>query len=88
MDELLKKFPELIKSLLEKLSQTEFSSKLEIKDAKSKLLSQLKTLTDEITALQNNGGEKLTEEQIKSFFENQQLPKNQQWVIKNPLDKK
>jgi len=81
MDELLKKFPELIKALLEKLSQSDFCSDVpEIKEAKGRLLSQLQTITEELTDLQNQGGERMTEEQIKTLVEN--LPR-QQWTIKS-----
>lgn len=84
MDELIKKFPELIKTLLDKLSQSEFSSNdvPEIKAAKERLLSQLQTITDEMIELQNQGGERLTEEQIKKLFEVRTLPQSLQWNIK------
>ncbi|MFA5048761.1 MAG: hypothetical protein WC516_07080 [Patescibacteria group bacterium] len=76
MDELIKKFPELIKVLLDKLSKSEFSSDVpEIKEAKEKLLSQLQTITDEMIGLQNKSGDRLTEEQLKKCFEMRSLSK-------------
>ena len=76
MDELIKKFPELIKVLLDKLSKSEFSSDVpEIKEAKEKLLSQLQTITDEMIGLQNKSGDRLTEEQLKNCFEMRSLSK-------------
>lgn len=84
MDELIKKFPELIKTLLDRLSESEFSSNdvPEIKAAKERLLSQLQTLTDEMIDLQNQGGERLTEEHIKKLLEARTLPQSLQWTIK------
>lgn len=75
MDELLKKFPELIKTLLEKLSQMETNNidKPEIKAAKEKLYNKLTNITKEIVECQNKEGEKLTEEQAKILEE---IPRN------------
>ena len=70
IDELLKQFPVLLKALLEKVSQSEFSvGNKKSQEAKNKLLSQLKILTDEITKLQNGPGNKLSEEQIKKIMD-------------------
>ena len=68
LDELIKKFPELIGALLSKLAQSEFSADIpEIQEAKNKLMGQLKSITDEIAQLQNKEGERLTEEQVRQL---------------------
>lgn len=83
IDELLKQFPILLKALLEKLSQSEFSvSGKEAQEAKNKLLSQLQSLTDEISKLQNVSGEKLSEEQIKKLVDLRGGMPNMNWLIK------
>lgn len=83
MDELLKKFPELLKALLDKLSESDISANIpEMKEAKDRLFSQLQTITNEITELQNQPGEKLTEEQCKVLMEKLPLPPSMQWTIK------
>lgn len=85
MDELIKQFPELIKVLLEKVSQSESNIDVpEIKEARDKLLSQLKTITDQMSGLQSNDQGQITEEQLKMFIETlpRTLPPEMQWNIK------
>ena len=70
MDEFFKKFPELLKVIFEKISQSDFSSdNPEVKMAKVRLLTQLKDITNEISKLQIKEGTGLSEEQIKILKE-------------------
>jgi len=84
MNELFEKFPELIKTLLEKISQSDFSdSSPTMRAARDKLLAQLHSVMDEISQLQHKESGSLTEEQIKELMEMPRaLPSSMQWKIK------
>jgi hypothetical protein len=84
MNELFEKFPELIKSLLEKISQSDYgNSKPEMKAARDKLLSRLHGVMEEISHLQHQEPNSLTEEQIKKLIDMPRpLPPSMQWKIK------
>lgn len=80
MNELIKKFPELLKMLLLQVAQSDFQiNNEETKRAKDKLLSQLQTITDEISKLE--GDQNFSEEQIKMFAElSEIIPKALKWT--------
>lgn len=80
MNELIKKFPELLKMLLSQISQSDFQiNNEESKRAKDKLLSQLQTITDEISKLE--GDQNFSEEQIKMFSElSEIIPQALKWT--------
>jgi len=67
IDEILKKFPEMIRAMLEKAEQTSSSETPERKKAREKLLAQLKDVANELTRLSNQEGETLSEEQMKNL---------------------
>jgi len=65
-DEIFSRFPEMIKSILEKIEQTNISKDTEeIKHARNLLIKKLKGITENIANLAEGDGEKLTEEQQK-----------------------
>jgi hypothetical protein len=68
IEEMLRKFPEMIKSLLEKASQVNNETPKR-KEAKDKLIKQLQSATEELGKLSQQPGERLTEEQIKKLLE-------------------
>lgn len=69
MDELLSKFPEMVKALLQKVSQTENKTENPVrKAARDKLIARLQVYTDELARLSKQPGEKLTEEQMKEIL--------------------
>lgn len=84
MNELFEKFPELIKTLLEQVNQSDFGeSKPEIKAARDKLLSQLHGVMDEISKLQHKETTNLSKEQIEKLMKiPRSLPPSMQWKIK------
>ena len=67
IDEILKKFPEMIKAMLEKAEKTEVSESPERKKAKDKLIAQLKGISEDLERLSNQDGEMFTEEQMKEL---------------------
>ena len=79
MNELIKKFPELLKSLLEQVAQSDFQVNDEkAKLARDKLMSQLQIITNEISKLESE--QNFSEEQVKMFSElSELLPKALKW---------
>ena len=76
-DEIFKKFPQMIKTLLEKSITS--SSKEEYK----KLLHKIKAITEEMDRLTRVSGERLTDEQIKKILEiPRSTPDMFKWKIK------
>jgi stage III sporulation protein SpoIIIAA len=70
MNEIFLKLPEMIQTLLEKISQLQINSEsLESRLAREKLISQLKNITEEISHLSKQTGENLTEEQIQKIIQ-------------------
>ena len=70
MDEIFKKLPELIQTLLSRIEQTGISQENEdMAKARQKLISQLKMIVQEMSDLSGQKGEKLSEEQIKQILE-------------------
>ena len=84
MNELFEKFPELIKSLLEKISQSDYgSSNPEMKSARDKLMSQLHEVMNQISYMQHQDPGVLTEDQMKRLIDMpRSLPASMQWKIK------
>lgn len=62
MNEIFNRFPEIIKSLLQKISQSSYKDD-EISIAKDKLIAKLNSITVELEKLTALEGEELTEEQ-------------------------
>lgn len=69
IEEVLKRFPEMIKSLLEKASKVNTNETIERKMARDKLIRQLQNATEELGKLSQQPGKRLTEEQIKKLLE-------------------
>ena len=70
IEEMLERFPEMVKALLEKASQANsVSDTPERKAARDKLISQLQGATEELSRLSKTPGEGFTEEQIKKLLE-------------------
>jgi len=67
IDDLLKKFPEMIRAMIEKAEQTEASETPDRKKAREKLLAKLKSVTEDLSRLSQQEGEEFTEEQMKEI---------------------
>jgi len=82
IDDVLKKFPDLIQALLKKVSQVESSESTERKKAREKLIAQLRSATEELGRLSQQPGERLTEEQMKEILSiPRPLPENIPWAF-------
>lgn len=68
LNEIMKKFPDLIQALLQKVSQSETVETPIIKKAKKKLINSLQNITEELSRLSQQPGEKLTKEQMKKII--------------------
>lgn len=68
LNEIMKKFPDLIQALLQKVSQSETIEIPIIKKAREKLIKQLSDTTKELSRLSQQPGEKLTKEQMKKII--------------------
>jgi peptidoglycan hydrolase CwlO-like protein len=75
MDELFK----LLQTVLEKLPVLE-SEIPEVNEAKKKLISKLTSITNEISSLQNQSEQSLTQEQINEMIE-KMVPEELRWKI-------
>jgi hypothetical protein len=84
MKELYERFPDIIKMLLQKATQTSYGEESEkIRNARSRLLSKLNDAADEMSKLSNLEGEGLTEEHIKKISKiPRSLPDSMKWKIK------
>lgn len=82
--ELYGRFPDIIKMLLQKASETAYSDESdEVTAARNKLLAQLNSAAEEMSRLSNLEGEGLTEEHIKKLLEMPRpLPESMQWKFK------
>ena len=82
-DEIIKKFPDLIQALLQKVSQSDVESETsERKEAREKLITQLRNATEELSRLSQQPGERLTEEQMKEILSiPRPLPQNIPWAF-------
>jgi len=83
IDDIMRKFPDLVQALLQKVSQTEAASEApERKRAREKLVAQLRGATDELARLSQQPGEKLSEEQMKEILSiPRPLPQNIPWAF-------
>lgn len=88
-DDLFKKFPEIVRMLVQKASESKnINDSDEAKIARNKLLYQIKCATEEMDRLSNIDGERLSQEQIESIFKMpRQLPEQFKWKIQ-PRGKK
>lgn len=82
IDEIMRKFPDLVEALLKRVSQTELSESPERKAAREKLISQLRNTTAELARLSQQPGEKLNEEQMQKILSiPRPLPQNLAWAF-------
>lgn len=76
-DELFKKFPEIVRMLIQKASQNNNSKEMD------KLLYQIKCATEEMDRLSKVQGEGLSQEQMETILKMPRpVPKQYQWQIK------
>jgi hypothetical protein len=82
--ELYGRFPDMVKMLLQKASETVYGEETErIKNARNRLLAQLNAFTEEMSKLSNMEGEGLTDEHIKKILETPRpLPESMKWNFK------
>ena len=85
IDEILKKFPEMIKAMLEKAEQSQSSETPERKKAREKLLAQLKDVAEDLSRLSKQDGESFTEEQMKDIVD---IPRPSTSIIPSSLKSK
>ena len=82
INEIMSKFPEMVKALLEKAQQSDVQESPKRKMAREKLMSQLKSATEELSKLSDVQGEKLSEEQVKEILSiPRPLPQNIPWAF-------
>ncbi len=87
---LYERFPDIIKMLLQKASQTKYGEESDrIRNARNKLINQLNEAADEMSKLSKMEGEGLTEEHIKKILSiPRPLPDSMKWKIKPKAGKK
>jgi hypothetical protein len=67
IDELLRRFPDILNTLIEKASQSKSDNPV-VCAARNRLLEQLKDITGQLAKLSDMEGEKLTEEQVSAIL--------------------